>query len=106
MKSKLTAYLLCIFLGFWGGHRFYIGKIWTGVLYFFTFGLFGIGWLVDLITLSGQVDKYNGEHDASEIPQTVSPSKSISVLESNTPTTVNSHATYQPKPKEKNAKIT
>jgi hypothetical protein len=60
MKSKLTAYLLCIFLGLWGIHRLYLGKTGTGLLYFFTLGLFGIGWLYDLITLSGQVDKING----------------------------------------------
>jgi TM2 domain-containing membrane protein YozV len=60
MKSKKTAYLLCIFLGFWGIHRFYLGKIKTGILYFFTLGLFGVGWLYDLITLSRQVDKING----------------------------------------------
>jgi len=39
-------YLLWIF-GFTGAHRFYYGRPASGTLYFFTFGLLGIGWLVD-----------------------------------------------------------
>lgn len=50
-KSKLVAILLCFFLGIFGVHRFYEGKIGTGILWFLTCGLFGIGWLVDLIIL-------------------------------------------------------
>ncbi len=59
MKSKSTAYLLWLFVGFAGGHKFYLEKIGIGVLYFFTFGLFGIGWFIDLFTLGNQVDKAN-----------------------------------------------
>lgn len=50
-KSKLTALLLCIFLGEFGFHRFYVGKVGTGILYLFTLGFFGIGWLIDLICI-------------------------------------------------------
>lgn len=50
-KSKLVALLLCFFLGWLGIHRFYAGKIATGVIYFFTLGLFGIGWFIDLIMI-------------------------------------------------------
>jgi TM2 domain-containing membrane protein YozV/ribosomal protein L40E len=61
-RSKTVAYLLLIFLGVFGAHRFYLEKIGTGILYLLTFGLFGIGVLVDLFTLSGQVDTYNALH--------------------------------------------
>lgn len=50
-KNKTTALLLCIFLGFFGIHKFYEGKNALGVIYLFTLGLFGIGWIVDIFTL-------------------------------------------------------
>lgn len=50
-KSKTVALLLCIFLGPLGIHRFYVGKIGTGLLYLFTMGLFGIGWIVDIVRI-------------------------------------------------------
>jgi TM2 domain-containing membrane protein YozV len=43
-------YLLWIF-GFTGAHRFYYGKTFTGVLYYFTFGLFFIGWIFDFFLI-------------------------------------------------------
>jgi TM2 domain-containing membrane protein YozV len=45
--SLLIGYLLWIF-GFTGSHRFYFGKPISGTIWFFTLGLFGIGWLIDL----------------------------------------------------------
>ena len=48
--SKTIGYLLWIF-GFTGAHRFYFGKPITGVIWFFTGGLLGIGWLVDLFLI-------------------------------------------------------
>lgn len=62
MKSKGVAYLLWFFLGWLGIHRFYVGKIVTGLIWMFTFGLFGIGWFIDLFLLSGYVDMYNLLH--------------------------------------------
>lgn len=50
-KNKWIAFLLCLFLGFAGGHKFYEGRIGAGILYLFTAGLFGIGWLFDTIAL-------------------------------------------------------
>lgn len=50
-KSKTTALLLCIFLGFFGAHQFYVGKIGKGLLYLFTAGIFGIGWIVDIFRI-------------------------------------------------------
>ena len=50
-KSKIIALLLCVFLGEFGIHRFYVGKIGTGLLYLFTVGLFGIGWIIDLVKI-------------------------------------------------------
>lgn len=50
-KSKVTAAVLCLFLGEIGIHRFYAGKIGTGLLWMFTLGLGGIGWLVDFIMI-------------------------------------------------------
>lgn len=50
--NRWVAFLLCLFLGYLGIHRFYVGKSGTGILYIFTVGLFGIGWLVDLIMIA------------------------------------------------------
>ena len=56
-----VAYLLwctCLF-GFCGGQRFYAGKIGSGLLYLFTFGLFGFGQLLDLALIPGMVNERN-----------------------------------------------
>ncbi|MDP1613127.1 MAG: TM2 domain-containing protein [Sulfuritalea sp.] len=48
--SKTVGYVLWLF-GFTGAHRFYYGKPVTGTLWFFTLGLLGIGWLIDLFLI-------------------------------------------------------
>jgi TM2 domain-containing membrane protein YozV len=50
--SVLFGYLMWIF-GFLGMHRFYYGKPITGTIWFFTLGLLGIGWIVDLFLIPG-----------------------------------------------------
>ena len=47
---KTTGYILWIF-GFTGSHRFYYGKPLMGTIYFFTFGLLLVGWIVDLFLI-------------------------------------------------------
>ena len=50
-RKVQTAFWLCLFLGYFGIHRFYLGKAGTGVLWLFTCGLALIGWIADLIRL-------------------------------------------------------
>lgn len=50
--TPLIGYLLWLF-GFTGAHRFYYGRPISGTVYFFTLGLFLIGWLVDLLLIPG-----------------------------------------------------
>ena len=60
-KSRGIALLLCVFFGYFGVHRFYAGRYLMGVLYLVTLGLFGIGWLVDiLLVLLGRMRDRNG----------------------------------------------
>lgn len=50
-RNKWVAFFLCLFLGYFGAHKFYEGKGGAGILYLFTCGLFGIGWFIDCINL-------------------------------------------------------
>jgi TM2 domain-containing membrane protein YozV len=51
-QNWVAALLLCIFLGVLGVHRFYVGKIGTGILMLLTGGVFGILWLIDIIMIA------------------------------------------------------
>ena len=50
-RSRLAALLFCIFLGWLGVHRFYVGKVGTGVAMIFTLGGLGIWVLIDFIMI-------------------------------------------------------
>ena len=58
MRNKWTAFFLCLFLGPFGVHKFYEGRAGMGIVYLLTAGLFGIGWLVDCITLLCKPNPY------------------------------------------------
>lgn len=50
-KNKWVSFLLCLFLGIFGIHKFYEGRILFGIIYLFTGGIFGIGVILDLVIL-------------------------------------------------------
>ena len=52
VHSRSVALLLCIFLGYFGIHRFYVGKVATGILWLMTGGLFGVGYVFDIIMIA------------------------------------------------------
>lgn len=52
-------------------HRFYLGKIGSGILYLLTGQLFGIGWIIDLFLLGGMVDNYNNKTEIEHLKQRV-----------------------------------
>ena len=57
-RNKWVSLFLCGCFGWLGLHRFYEGKPITGLLYLFSFGLFGIGWIVDLIRIAKNPNPY------------------------------------------------
>ena len=57
-RNKWTAFLLCMFLGIFGAHKFYEGKAGMGIFYLLTAGLFGIGVIVDLIVILTKPNPY------------------------------------------------
>jgi TM2 domain-containing membrane protein YozV len=50
-KSRLVTLILCGWFGVFGGHRFYVGKTGTGIVWLLTFGVLGIGIFIDLIMI-------------------------------------------------------
>lgn len=61
MRRTGVAYLLwcTYFLGLAGVHRLYAGKYFTGIVWLFTFGFFGIGQVVDLVLIPEMVEEKN-----------------------------------------------
>ena len=68
--SKTIGYILWIF-GFTGAHRFYYGKPVTGTIWFFTLGLLGIGWLIDLFLIPGMDREADLRFRAGRVDYTV-----------------------------------
>ena len=58
-KSIVEAYLLWLFFGFLGAHHFYLRRYEFGILYFFTFGLLGAGWVIDMFRMPCLVSETN-----------------------------------------------
>lgn len=58
VRNKWVSFLLCLFFGYFGAHKFYEGKIGMGLLYLFTLGLFGFGWFIDCIILLFKPNPY------------------------------------------------
>ena len=56
--NKWVALILCFFFGWLGAHKFYEGKNGMGVIYLLTFGLFGVGVLIDFIALIFKPNPY------------------------------------------------
>jgi len=64
-----VAWLLLTFLGFFGVHRFYLGKWISGLIWVLTGGLFTVGWLYDLWNLNRIVSERNKEVQIPYHPQ-------------------------------------
>lgn len=64
--SKTIGYLLWIF-GFMGAHRFYFGKPITGTLWFFTLGLLGIGWIIDLFLIPAMANTADAQYQTGPV---------------------------------------
>lgn len=68
--STVVGYVAWL-LGFMGAHRFYFGKPITGVIWFFTAGLLGIGWIIDLFLIPTMQDQANRQYAAGPIDYSV-----------------------------------
>jgi len=67
-QRRIIALVLCFFLGALGAHRFYVGKVGTGILQLVTFGGFGIWVLIDFIMiLTGSFKDKNGIRISEEV---------------------------------------
>lgn len=67
---KSIGYVLWLF-GFTGSHRFYYGKPITGTIWFFTLGLLGIGWLIDLFLIPSMDRQASVRFQAGPVNYTV-----------------------------------
>jgi TM2 domain-containing membrane protein YozV len=72
MKSKTTAYLLWLpgLIGLCGLHHFYLGRTVKGVVWLLTLGILGIGQMIDLFTLGGDVERCNQRQELDTLRTT------------------------------------
>lgn len=90
-KSMCVAYVLWFFLGLFGGHRFYLRRWCTAVLWLLTLGVFGLGWLIDACVLPRMISDYNGNfykddlHAMASMSGTFGPSFAINRFRSSEP---------------------
>jgi TM2 domain-containing membrane protein YozV len=68
--SVLVGYIVWLF-GFMGSHRFYFGKPISGTIWFFTLGLLGIGWLIDLLLIPGMDRQADFRYQAGPLNYTL-----------------------------------
>lgn len=68
--STTIGYILWIF-GFTGAHRFYYGKPISGTIWFFTLGLLGVGWLIDVFLIPGMDRDADIKYKSGEINYTI-----------------------------------
>jgi TM2 domain-containing membrane protein YozV len=59
--SAGVSWLLLLFMGFFGAHRFYLGRVVSGLLMLLTLGGFGIWWFIDLFLVSGMIRQRRDE---------------------------------------------
>lgn len=65
-----VGYLLWVF-GFMGAHRFYFGRTMSGIIWFCTFGLLGIGWIIDVFLIPGMAKQADMEYEDGKINYTI-----------------------------------
>lgn len=68
VSEAFVKFLVCLIVGVLGAHKFMEGKIFTGIIYFFTGGLFGIGYIIDCVKHGIEfANVYNDERNKVEI---------------------------------------
>lgn len=83
VENPTLELVLCIFLGIFGVHKFYEGKTGLGLVYLFTGGLFGIGWMIDIVILFIAVLNEKPSKPVTEVKtSTATPSASSYMLHS------------------------
>ena len=51
-RNRLTTFLLCLLLGSFGVHRFYVGRVGSGIVWLMTGGVLAVGWIYDLVMIA------------------------------------------------------